>query len=132
MDLDTELLLPFLMTPRQVSTPLITDRQLETFLFYTNLDKSSLKIQKLTRTVDYITYGEQKKFPAKKGVNRGTTVNGVKNLPSFKGHYQKNPNSWYCLKKEKNGDQSAIKTNIFFRKSIIPHINSCFHPMADC
>ncbi len=98
-EIESSALVPFLMSPKQVSSPKIQARDLETFIFYTSDSKTQLSKKGLTETLKYIEYGENKEIYVKKGSNRGKMLKGVHNLASFKPKYIRNPLTWYCLKK---------------------------------
>ncbi|MHA1673359.1 MAG: Eco57I restriction-modification methylase domain-containing protein [Promethearchaeota archaeon] len=95
-------LVPFLMSPKQVTSPKIQAGDLDTFIFYTSDSKTQLLKKGFTKTLMYIEYGENKEICVKKGSNRGKILKGVHNLASFKQKYVRNPLTWYCLKKPSN------------------------------
>ncbi|WP_457558538.1 Eco57I restriction-modification methylase domain-containing protein [Candidatus Harpocratesius sp.] len=119
--LEDQVLRPFLFSPRQVNIPLLNRKDLDTYLFYTNLSKVELQQQGFYHTLEYIEYAESKRITIKKGVNRGKIIQGINNLASFHKKYEKDPNSWYCLQpknKKKQLNNFPTKSKIKFYQNI--------------
>ncbi|MHA1519668.1 MAG: Eco57I restriction-modification methylase domain-containing protein [Promethearchaeota archaeon] len=96
--IESEVLLPFLMSPKQVSSPKVQAKDLDTYIFYTSYSKSELSLKGFTKTLNYIEYGENKEISVKKGSDRGKILKGVHKLASFKNKFSRNPLNWYCLR----------------------------------
>lgn len=111
--LEQEVLRPFLVTPKQITHPFISSKDLTTFIFYTSWSKSELKEKNFIHALNYIKYAEEKEVLIKKGTKKGTKVQGVQNLASFRNKYKSHPDRWYCLLNEqnhKNGVEEQHKT----------------------
>ncbi|MHA1744809.1 MAG: HsdM family class I SAM-dependent methyltransferase [Promethearchaeota archaeon] len=117
--LDKSYLVPFLTSPKQLTSPQIQINQLKTFLFYTSDSKPELEKRNATNILQYIEYGETKHIKIKKGAQKGKVILGVHQLASFRSKFRNSPNTWYCLKKPLKSLKSKvgeIKTQIIIQK----------------
>lgn len=117
--MDKSCLVPFLTSPKQLTSPQIRINQLKTFLFYTSDSKPELKERNAISILQYIEYGETKQIKIKRGSQKGKIISGVHRLASFSSKFRKSPDTWYCLKKKSKSLKSKtgkIKTQIIIQK----------------
>jgi hypothetical protein len=114
--LPSQVLVPIIESPRNFDYPILTEKELTSYLFYTNLSKPQLKAQNLENVLKYVEYGEKVPIKASKGTIKGNLIDGVISLPTFKPKYEKSPDSWYCLKSKTINHEERTPAHIFFQK----------------
>ncbi|MBA7559993.1 hypothetical protein ES708_01611 [subsurface metagenome] len=112
--IESEILTPFLTSPRQLVTKKIDSNQVATFLLYTDLSLDELEKQNFSAAAQYIKRGMKKEIFIKKGAKKGQKIKGVHNLKSFQARYSSNPARWFCLKQKTNQNQKSKQ--IIFQK----------------